>query len=355
MAGIIKRPQKKADDTVGTTRIEPDPMAQPAKEARESEKHKTKAERISEFTAGYVDDKANTTKKIGPREAYDTVTLPLASIYVDGENTRTRHINIHQIAQNVLPTDHPDYASNQETIDGIVELAEHLKTEPLRQDYALYREKGRYYVAYGHRRHLALLLAFGESYTRTFKVYASKPAASIGMSRWLENSARENLPLHLKLKDFAIALKEYQARHPDPASQESVASYFGLKQSNFSVFQRAIENGPVMQALELGIIRTTDELKEVIKHKPQSIEAIHQIFDTTAAPKNIILKPTVAKKAGRPAARVQFPPIRNPNVFRMIIEGKLANFQWQETDFESFESMKRKLDLCLKELEKKAK
>lgn len=314
-------------------------------------KAKSKAEKLAAFTSKISND--NAQAELGPREAYDMLKLPLASIHFDGNNARTRHINIADPAVNTLDASHPEYQTNQETIDSILELAEHLKREPLRQDYALYRDRGRYFVAYGHRRHLALLIAFGPTYVRTYKVYASKPA-SISMTRWIENAAREDVPLYQRLADFSSALTDFEAKHGS-LDHETVAKHFGINRAVCSIYRRSLQNVAIMSALEYGIVKTWPQLRELIKHNPNTIEEIEKLLTIkdempVAKKSDVSLKRRDGEGRGRPTTTIKFPPIKDPKIFRMIIEGRLSSFDWKESDFESFEAMKDKLERCLEQL-----
>lgn len=320
--------------------------------SKSGNKPKSKAEKLAAFTSKISNDSSQA--ELGPREAYDMLKLPLASIHFDGENARTRHINIANPTVNALEPGHPEYDTNQDTIDSIMELAEHLKREPLRQDYALYRDRGRYFVAYGHRRHLALLIAFGPSYTRTYKVYSSKPT-SISMSRWIENAAREDVPLYQRIQDFSAALTDFLADKSDPDNQ-TVAKHFGINRSFCSVYRRTLLNETLMAALKCGVVKTWPQLRELIKHNPQSLEEIESLLIQDRDIHSSKQEPVIQVKRkegegrGRPTTTVKFPPIKEPKLFKMIIEGRLSSFDWQESDFESFETMKLKLEYCLKQL-----
>lgn len=287
----------------------------------------------------------------GPKkEIYTEEDIPLGSILLDKQNHRTKHINVAKPTENLLPEDHHDYQKNQELIDNLVEFAEHLKNEPLRQQPGVYRSNGKVYMAYGHRRFLALLIAYGPNFVYRFKVYPSKPT-DLAKARFQENVQRVDVPLSDKILDFQDAQKEaikILEDQNESISVRTVASRLGIGKSTYSVFDRALQKDFLVDLIQSGEIQEFSVLRDVLslQSKEEVLSKLHKKpIDTSSKPK----KPT----RGRPKKYVQFPRITNKDLVKQIVNGDLKEFDWKEEDFESFDSITLKLNECIERLASK--
>lgn len=319
-----------------------------AQEIQSQAKRLKKSER-SELAASQTHDQwlSSDNEESGPRkEIYTEEDLPLGSILLDKSNHRTRYINVAHPTKNTLDPDHPHYQENEDLIQGLIDLAEHLKVEPLRQMPSVYRHKGKCYTAYGNRRFLAMLIAFGPKNVRRFKVYPKKPE-DLAKARFQENFQREDVPLDAKILDFRDAQAEEYAYVQGTGGTPTVkviAKGIGISAGAYSVFNRALKNDFIMKLIEEGKIQEFNALSKVVSlsDKDQILEKLG-----LAEPKKKV-KPNTA--GGRPRKNVQFPKFTNTKVVKDIINGKLSEFEWKDEDFESFDAITAKLNKCIEEL-----
>lgn len=282
----------------------------------------------------------------GPKkEIYSEEDIPLGSILLDKQNHRTRHINVAKPTENVLPEDHHDYKKNKELINNLIEFAEHLKNEPLRQQPGVYRSNGKVYMAYGHRRFLALLIAYGPNFVYRFKVYPSKPK-DLAKARFQENVQRVDVPLSDKLLDFKDAQGEaidILTKQNESINNRVVSSRLGVNISAYSIFDRAIKKSFIAKMVEEGIIQEYRTLRNVIHLETES--EVRVKLGLKEAPKQ-------ERRAtrGRPKKYVQFPRITNTKVIKEIINGRLSEFDWKEEDFESYDTIAAKINECIERL-----
>lgn len=286
------------------------------------------------------------------REATETQKVPLGHIRLDPTNVRTRYISVAEPTLNTLSPDHPDYETNQKLIDGLVEFASQLKTNPILQLPALYMDRGNYYTAYGARRFLSLLIAYGPSVGATFKVYKQKPEKLASM-RFIENAEREDLPLSGKVIEFKNAYDESvellvgQGRKP---TIEAIASEIQKSSSLVSVYRYAIETPALFDLVVSGKVTTFNELRAARKAKATSIEEILALLQHKGDASLAAKPKTKRAHGGRPLKSVSWPKVKDVSVMRRVISGELAQFDWKDEDFESLEALSQKLAACIQAL-----
>lgn len=289
----------------------------------------------------------------GPRkEVYKEEEIPLGSILLDKANHRTRHISVAHPTKNLLPENHPDYQKNEDLIKNLIEFAEHLKHEPLRQAPGIYWDKGKPYTAYGNRRFLALLIAFGPKYVYRFKVYPKKPR-DLAKARFQENAQREDVPLSDKILDFEAAQREAIAvleSENKPTYAKDVSKRLGISGGAYSVYERALKSDLLVKLIAEGKIKEFRLLRELVSVKKDE-EILSKLGITEQEESGLEKEQNkVGQGRGRPKKNVQFPKIASKKVFKDIVDGRLSEFEWCEEDFESFEAMTAKLNACIEQL-----
>lgn len=286
------------------------------------------------------------------RDVADVEKLPLSYIRLDPDNVRTRHITLADPTTNSLAPDHADYLSNQLLIDGLIEFAEKLKTNPILQMPAVYKASGKYYTAYGARRFLSLLIAFGPNAAAEFKVYGRKPQ-NLASVRFAENNQREDLPLSGKVLEFENAFKEASGRivsRGDKLTNEAVAQEVQKSAPLIAVYRYAIDTPVLYAMIADGRVSSYADIQAIRKAKAKTETQIIDVLNAKGGetPK---AKPQPQKRAGgRPKTSISFPKVQDVSVMRRVINGDLANFEWKESDFESFEALSEKLAHCIKAL-----
>lgn len=285
----------------------------------------------------------------GPKtEVYTEEDIPLGSILLDKQNHRTRYINVAKPTENTLSPDHHDFSKNQELIDNLIEFAEHLKNEPLRQQPGVYRSHGKVYMAYGHRRFLALLIAYGPNFVFRFKVYPSKPK-DLAKARFQENVQRVDVPLSDKLLDFKDAQGEavdILTKENESISVRSVSNRLGISKSAYAVLDRALKKGFMEELVANGTIKEFNTLASVVKLETK--EEVLARLGLKGAPQK---EKKVSR--GRPKKYVQFPKLTNKKVIKSIIDGRLSEFEWKDEDFESYDTIAAKINECIEQLANK--
>lgn len=342
MAGIGKalggRKSRVAEKPVSTASSQ---KSEPAKSARA----KAIEEGVKNTNDQWLssDDSSN-----GPKtEVYTEEDIPLGSILLDKQNHRTRYINVAKPTENTLAPDHHDFEKNQELIDNLKDFAEHLKNEPLRQQPGVYRSSGKVYMAYGHRRFLALLIAYGPKFVYRFKVYPSKPA-DLAKARFQENVQRVDVPLSDKLLDFKDAQKEaidLLVEKNESINVRAVSSRLGISNASYSVLDRALKKKFLEEFVAEGTIKEFNTLASVV-----NLDTKEDVLEKLGIKK----KAEKEKKAsrGRPKKYVQFPKLTNKQLIKSIIDGRLSEFDWKDEDFESFDAIASKLNECIERLAK---
>lgn len=286
------------------------------------------------------------------REAAEMVKLPLGHIRLDPTNVRTRYINVHKPTENVLEPDHPDYQSNQELIDGLSEFSEKLKTNPILQPPAVYKEKGQYYTAYGARRFLSLLIAYGPNVGATFKVYNNKPS-KIASMRFVENAQREDLPLNGKLLEFEnayVEVSELLKEANQKPTVEAIANELQKSPSMVSVYRYALETAQLYNMIAEGVVTTFGQLRAARKAKAKTRDEILAAIKGQGVDEKKTPRTKPRNSGGRPMKNVAWPKVKDVTVMRRVINGELAKFDWEEEDFESLEALSRKLKECMDKL-----
>jgi len=287
-----------------------------------------------------------------PREATETHKLPLGHIRLDPENVRTRYIALAKPTENVLSPDHPDYASNQALIDGLIEFSKKLKTNPVLQHPAVYMEKGHYYTAYGARRFLSLLIAYGPNVGATFKVYKSKPQKLSSM-RFAENSQREDLPLSGKVMEFRNAYNETVELLNEEGQKptlDAIANELQKSSSLVSVYRYAIDTTALYDMVIDGRVTTFNELRAARKAKANTVEEILSVIKQGGEPEKSMKPLKKRASGGRPLRNVSWPKVRDVSVMKKVINGELSRFEWCDDDFESLETLSVKLRECMEVL-----
>jgi len=185
MAGLLKR-NKNAAPKVEAPATQP--AAEEKKGSRQSSRSSSRQAMIQQSMAmsKFTDEEQG----LHPEEHLVVKRVPLGEIRLDPDNARTRFLDLRQPTVNPFATDHHLYAEYEQLIQGLITFAEHLKEQPLRQMFTVFPEDGKFYVAYGSRRFLALLIAFGPDYAPSVRCYPAKPH-DLSLSRFQENSQRE--------------------------------------------------------------------------------------------------------------------------------------------------------------------
>lgn len=289
--------------------------------------------------------------------------IPVASIVLNKKNARTRYILPANPTKNALDPDHRYFKINQRLIDGIVEFAEHLKSEPIQSRIAVYQEAGRYITVFGHRRFLAWKVAFGDSVTIPCKVYHKEPKKQ-RLLKFIENSQKEDLPLDADLLDFIEALKDLEGQG---LTTPEIYTALGISKTIYYQNTQIVKSKVVFQGILDFIITSKSVATELIKKvadekmqidviallaKGKSLDEAINAVKVQAAQKP---KP---KRAGRTRSSISIPALKGKHASkaaRAIIEGGLKDLDWKGVDWDNLDSVQSRLALNIDILMSKLK
>lgn len=289
--------------------------------------------------------------------------IPVASIVLNKKNARTRYILPANPAKNALDPNHRYFKINQKLIDGIVEFAEHLKSEPIQSRIAVYQEAGRYITVFGHRRFLAWKVAFGDSVTIPCKVYHKEPKKQ-RLLKFIENSQKEDLPLDADLLDFTEAMKDLDGQG---LSTSEIYTSLGISKTIYYQNTQIVNAKVVYQAILDFIITSkslaTELIKKVADEKMQSEiivllakgKSLDEAINTV---KSRPVKKVKPKRAGRARSSISIPSLKGKNatkVARSIIDGGLKDLDWKGVDWDNLDSVQDRLTLNIDLLMSKIK
>lgn len=282
--------------------------------------------------------------------------IPLNQIFLDPNNSRTRYLDIHNPTVNPFKEGDSRFQEYEEVIADILELAEHLKTEKIRQPISIYQTTYmRYNVSYGNRRYLALRIAFGPEHKTWCKVTDAKPD-DLAISRFQENSSRKDLKGLPAIEEFSLAYDELTNLYPNQKfTDEFIAGKLGVSKSYAWSLRKVKENAIVMSFLEDGNTILNSQFKKVAKVSSRDeLEAILDGSDKNL-PLSEVSKPAkvVQKKAGRRFSSIALPKAlkSDPQQFSKLVKGEFAN-AFDESDFESVDALVTKLKELFKDEKK---
>lgn len=283
---------------------------------------------------------------VHPEEHLVIKRIPLGEIRLDPDNARTRYLDLRQPTLNPFASDHHLYAEYELLIQGLITFAEHLKEQPLRQMFTVYPEDGKFYVAYGSRRFLALLIAFGPDYAPSVRCYPSKPA-DLSLSRFQENSQRENLPVHASISDFKLAYADLcKSKEAESLTDEAVGKSLGVAKSNANVLRRAAMNPDIMEFVESGLVVHKEQLKKLVQLKTKEQMLKYLSSNVVEEEKAVVPEPAIGTKrlTGRPKTSVTFPKklVSDITLLQRLIRGEFSG-QFTEADFQDFSVLQEKL------------
>jgi hypothetical protein len=300
----------------------------------------------------------------GPVEeafAYEDVTI--GSIVLDEKNSRTRHILPGNPTANKLDESHPDFQENQDLIDGLIQFAEELKVSPLQSCIGVFSFRGKYKIAFGSRRYLAMKIAFGDRYKIPCKVYEKQPA-HIATTRFIENSSRKDLPINAKLNDFKSSYEELLTIF----EESSIYKHMGISKTSFYDFKKIYDNNLVFKAIMnkeirslkdglflLAEFKTSEKIEHILKVMrseqidiSKALEFINTKSEhsTETADSNRAAEKK-DKNAGRRRSSISFPKLTGESatkVAKRIIEGDLKLMPWDDVDWSDIDSITKALD-----------
>jgi ParB-like chromosome segregation protein Spo0J len=287
--------------------------------------------------------------------------IPVASIILDEENSRTRHLLPSNPTKNPFATDDPSYAATQTVIDEIIELKEHFLQEPILSSISVYQSGGKFITIYGNRRFLAWKLAFGDHVTIRAKIYSRKPQNK-NLLQFIENSQHKSLSIDSEIMDFKAALKDLAGR--EPAKHPSA---MGISKATYYKNIKIIGSDSVLAAVYAGVITNKDvayNIAHKFKKEADRVSLIQLIVEgkspeeatecIVAQAEPVTQQPVKTKKrAGRARSRISFPVIKGPEavtVAKAIINGSLKDMDWEDTDWENFDSIQERLNLNIERL-----
>jgi len=332
--GLRKKGKAKDESLANTSKvISQKKIVEPKKPRR-----KSKAEYLEETILNAdqgLPERVNT-----PEDAVSIERVNLSLIRLDETNSRTKYLDILHPKKNPFSEEHPRFKEYEDLINGLILFAEHLKTEPLRQPITLYTHNNKYYVAHGNRRFLAMLISHeGHDYSPICRVLKSKPD-DLGISRFQENSQREDLPLLTLIEEFQLAYSEIELRKSELSSQK-VGDCLGISKSQAWRLQMCSKNDDLLELLNEGI----DIPKSAIKHIAKGGRA--EILDYLSSKNNVKVskKPKTSKSSGgRTKTIVTFPKQvqKDPELFKKIFKGEFAD-RFNDDDFVTVENLVNKI------------
>jgi len=300
-----------------------------------------------------------------PSDQFEYKPMFLAEIEPERNNSRTRHIDMVDPLNNRLPKDHPDYEENEAVIADIRTMSEHLKTNVLQSPISVYRRGTRHFVNEGHVRYFAMVIAHGKKARVDCKVF-SVPPADAAARRFRENHARNDLALKPKIMDFRLA--EDAVEGGRSMSERALGHSLGIAKTSVRFCRLAGRNEVIWPLVEEGIIRRLASIKllddksildnearlKAIEMFLRSPEGSEEELAKFISGQKIQAKKVPPKRTGRPRQNARIVS-GNPTVLKKLVKGDLyEEFGWSDSDFESIEAFQKKMDQCLKHLEKKA-
>ncbi len=289
------------------------------------------------------------------REAFQLDEVNLASIMLDENNTRTRHISLGNPTKNMLPPEHPDHKENQDLIDGLIELSEQLKVTPLQSPIAVYPFRGRFRVIFGSRRFLAMKIAFGDRYRITCKVYEKRPEF-ISAARLIENSSREDLSFGAKVIDFKNAYDELAAAGKLVKGNEW--SFMGVSRAYYYKYLKVIAQHDVLDAIARGAIKSLDEALELIrcaKTPEERAALLHamaiedvSLEEARKSKASHTQDDAPARRKGRARTAIKLPAIKGDpaglKAVKIIIDGGLKDMDWSDVNWADLDQVQNRLN-----------
>lgn len=346
MSGLRKPVARNREDHDDVSEKAEEAPAQPTPTSRKMKRSERIDQAVSDTHNQWLSSESDES---GPRkEMYTEEEVPLGGILLDKTNYRTQHISVAHPTKNLLAEDHPDFQKNEDLIKNLIEFSEHLKKEPLRQLPGLYRDRGKLYTAYGNRRFLALLIAFGPKHVFRFKIYPRKPK-DLAKARFQENSQREDVPLSDNIFHFQDAqleaISDLQSEN-QIVNGKVVSRVLGISVALYSVYDRTLKRDLLVDLIKEGKVKEYRLLRELV-----TLKSDEEILEKLGIkPKDEVDSKNKKLGRGRPKTNIQFPKINNKKVFMDIINGRLSEFEWKEEDFESYEAMTQKLNSCIEQL-----
>lgn len=290
---------------------------------------------------------------VGPRasddldEPHTEELILLAHIIPDENNYRTAFLSPANPKKNPYKESDPRYALAQETIEGLIQFAEHLKIEPMQHPVTVYRHQGSYKIIAGSRRFFANLIAHGPDYKISARVYAKRPK-NFEVRQFAENEQREDAPLHHKLLSFERAVT-YLAGGRDNQESKEPWTHLGISKRTYQRYTAMLNDGYVKRAvLDFVVISLRDAerllgMEKLARHKAlkAAYEKNNQKYPFQAELEELEAPQAAKRGRGRARTKVDTPPINNPKVIRHIINNGLKDvgISWDEVDWNNMESI----------------
>ena len=194
-----------------------------------------------------------------------------------------------------MPYGSRDWKKASETIESIVELAEHIKSSELIQAPTVFPlDEGDYQILTGHRRFLAMVYAEGVESAAQFKVYKKQPLLK-KTKQFQENASRQDLPQYGKLTAFLAARKELDvlcaARRKVGASRltiKELAERMGISMGAFDNYNVLTRYPCVTRAYEDGIRTSFTKVKKIVLDVESAFIAENKIDKLTSMDRQLV-------------------------------------------------------------------
>ena len=201
---------------------------------------------------------------------YRNCVLPLERIEIDPDNPRDLILTEDDILKGPNKSD-PQYERKCKEFDGIVELAESIKTSGLLHPILVYKYNQNYRIVAGERRYLASK-RLGKEVIESRVFNTSPKGFNRKLVQWFENQARVDLTLLERvnnMRDILITHKEEYGQEPNAVllseltglSRPQCIYYLGLIQAPDDVI-KAIELGEVASLDKAYIISTIPDSEQ---------------------------------------------------------------------------------------------
>jgi len=255
-----------------------------------------------------------------------------------------------------MPYGSINWKKASDTIESIVELAEHIKSSELIQAPTIFPlEEGNYQILTGHRRFLALVYAQGMGSAAQFKVYKTPPLLK-KTKQFQENASRKDLPQYGKLTAFLNAKKELEvlstARLKVGAARLTVKEFaerMGISMGAFDNYNVLTRYPCVAKAYQEGLRAPFTRVKKTVLEIEGAFIAKHKLEKLSVSDKQLIdeeiEKNLLGEKQTAPSVpgKIKFASVSSSETIKTLFSSNIfeldAGIDWDSVDWEDPKSV----------------
>jgi hypothetical protein len=269
-----------------------------------------------------------------------------------------------------MPYGSQDWKNASESIESIIDLAEHVKSSELIQAPTIFPlEEGNYQILTGHRRFLAMIYAEGLESAAQFKVYKRQPLLQ-KTKQFQENASRQDLPQYGKLNAFASAKKELDvlsnARLKLGGSRLTVrelAERMGISMGAYDNYNVLTRYPCVPIAYEEGMRTSFTKVKKIVLDIESAFIAEHEIDKLNASDKKLIDEKIQLALLGndpKPAKKptIKFAEINSAETVKTLLANNIfemdTGIDWSAVDWDDAKCVSEAIILVIEYLESSA-